>query len=89
MSPFRLLSRDLEPFASSDPFHPLGIDRPALATERSGDTAIAVPVIRLRKADDVSCKTCLVLTRKTRPSLSGTVLTENLSVSERTVLLAR
>ena len=53
-APFGLPGGDLQPFASPDALDPLVVDHPAcVATQKGGDTAVAIAAVTTGKLDDV------------------------------------
>jgi len=59
--PFRLTLWDLEPLIAPEPFHPLMIDTPTLATQQLRYPAVTIPAILQRKLRDPPTQPILIL----------------------------
>ena len=70
---------DFQPLSPPDPLHPLGVHRPACATQEGGDAPVAVPAIGLGQLDDVGGERGLVVGSAWQLALGGAVLTEDLT----------
>ena len=75
-SPFLLLLRDLQPFASPDALDPLVVHMPARVVQQAGHHTISVASVLIGQFDDIVGQTLLVSPALRSLALRGPVLTK-------------
>ncbi len=73
----RLFTRDLQPLLPPDSFDPLDVHRPASPLQQRRDAAVAIAAVLGGERDDVGPQGRLIVGRRRRLALRGTMLPQD------------